>query len=252
MRAPYPDIVFHFTKREGLYGIIKDSSFKLSYAKENIEYISNFKEFAIPIVAFCDLRISELPFHMKKYGNFGIGLTKEWAQENGLNPVAYMNKKSELTNNLIEAIEHQFKLIENPDDPLDDENRNIYFKTLNVLRYIKNYEGILIRNNKRSPKTYRFADEREWRYVLPFVDEYFLNSFASIKLLDEKGKTWLNNTIDSHRLNFSPSDIKYIIVPNEKNIRPIRTHIENEVFDDKDKQHLLTRILTAAQIKLDM
>lgn len=80
--GPYPDILFHFTSGSGLRGILKEG-FQPSYALEKIVAQSQERNFAVPMVSFCDLRLSELPFHMKKYGRFGIGLTKVWAKKMG-------------------------------------------------------------------------------------------------------------------------------------------------------------------------
>ena len=82
----YPEILFHFTTKESLYEIL-NSTFKVSYAREKIIGPKLKREFGVPMVSFCDLRLSELKAHINKYGNYGIGLTKEWANRNGLNPV---------------------------------------------------------------------------------------------------------------------------------------------------------------------
>ena len=55
----YPDILFHFTSKVGLFKIIVET-FKVSYARERIEGISSEKEFAVPMISFCDLKLSEL------------------------------------------------------------------------------------------------------------------------------------------------------------------------------------------------
>lgn len=80
MSSLYPDILFHFTSRDGLYGIL-ENSFKISYARERIVGKSKSTEFAVPMVSFCDLRLSELKDHMSKYGSYGIGLSKSWAKD---------------------------------------------------------------------------------------------------------------------------------------------------------------------------
>ena len=57
--ALYPNILFHFTKMNGLYEILS-STFKVSYARERILGGNKIKEFAVPMVSFSDLRLSEL------------------------------------------------------------------------------------------------------------------------------------------------------------------------------------------------
>jgi hypothetical protein len=89
MSGLYPSIIFHFTSKEGLYGFLEEN-FKLSYARECVEGPSEENTvFGVPMVSFCDLRLSELRQHMAQYNQYGIGLTKEWAYRQGLNPVYF-------------------------------------------------------------------------------------------------------------------------------------------------------------------
>jgi len=84
--AKYPSILFNFTrKHDALRGILRDT-FRLSMAREIVESKGANKEFAVQMVSFCNLRLSELPVHMKKYGRYGIRMSKEWAMRQGLNP----------------------------------------------------------------------------------------------------------------------------------------------------------------------
>ncbi|MBK9465826.1 MAG: hypothetical protein IPN56_13800 [Chitinophagaceae bacterium] len=57
------------------------------------------------MVSFSDLRLSELKDNIGTYGKFGIGMTKEWAINKGLNPVMYASKESLFTEKFISGIE---------------------------------------------------------------------------------------------------------------------------------------------------
>lgn len=253
MNGPYPNILFHFTSRVGLHGILKEG-FRVSYAREKIVGASKSKEFAVPMVSFCDLRLSELPFHMSKYGRFGIGMKKVWAQASGLNPVAYASKDSEFTNSLFEGVESYFAQL----DDIGDWNKLLkaqasYMKILNALRYIKNYEGELRRKGRIIPN-YRYADEREWRHVLPLATKNILPFVAKENILTSEHKASFNEQLTAFKLGFHASDIKYIIVPSERNVRPLWSHIEglSSRFDSSARQHLQARIITAEQVRADM
>lgn len=254
MSGPYPDILFHFTSLRGLKGIIKDG-FRPSYAREKIVSTSAEKNIAVPMVSFCDLRLSELPFHMKKYGRFGIGMTKSWAQSAGLNPVAYVNKDSEFITAIITGLESYSMLIKEIGDwnKMIAKTRDGYWKLLNIVRYTKNYEGELIRKSK-SLGNYRFADEREWRYVLPLDTKNILPFMPTEFIKSIQDKEFYNHQIASLVLLYNATDVKYIIVENERNIRPMREYIDslNHTYSASEKNHLLARILTASQIKSDM
>ena len=67
-----PSTLFHLTSKTGLKGILKDN-FKLKYCLEKIDHTEMPVELAIPMVAFCDIKISEIKDHIDKYGSYGIG-----------------------------------------------------------------------------------------------------------------------------------------------------------------------------------
>ena len=250
----YPDILFHFTEKKWLYEILR-TTFKVSYAREKIIGPEHDREFAVPMVSFCDLKLSELKGFVDKYGRFGIGLTKKWANRNKLNPVLYVNRNCELMDNLIVGVngvyEH-LKLINNSDD-FDNLSKS-YHNIMNTYRYIKNYDGELIRRGKSINKNYRFADEREWRYV-PRLDTQGVLPFIPIKDIDTKEKKEIHNEkIDHIRLHFKPSDIKYLIVESDKDIADLIQHLDSvkSKFDEKTRRILTSRILTVKQIKKDI
>ncbi|NPC59388.1 abortive infection system antitoxin AbiGi family protein [Caenimonas soli] len=249
MKSPYPQILFHFAEEpEALEGVLKEGAFLLSYARERIENAGPDKEFGVPMVSFCDLRLSELPFHMDKYGQFGIGLSKEWALRSGLNPVAYVNKSSHFTNRLLGAIQELWNECDSITDDFDELLRcqERYMNVINTLRYIKNYEGTLDRRGSTSQ--YRFADEREWRYVPDHPTQGVL-PFLPTALMSKKA--FYKEQLRPYKLAYSPSDVKYLLVQTEANVPQLRQIIDGLPVRDGDRNHLLTRIITAEQVASD-
>lgn len=250
----YPNIIFHFTNKTSLFDILS-STFRPSFSREYIESSKTKKEFAVPMVSFCDLRLSELKDHIDKYGTYGIGMTKKWALTKGLNPVMYVNKDSHFIDGLIDGIGEVYRYI---NKIIDQDDLVImsaaYMNILNTYRFIKNYQGDLTRKGK-TINNFRFADEREWRYVPPITEQIEFRPFVPINRIDtNEKKRILNESISRHILKFEPDDIKYIIVENDKDINEIITHLRNvkNRFSASTIDRLSSRILTSEQIKTDI
>ena len=249
----YPSILFHFTDRGGLFGILS-SNFKIRYSIERIVGKTLSKEFGAPMVSFCDLRLSELKSHMRSYGWYGIGMSKEWAIENGLNPVYYLSTNADLTDAYLGGVDGLFEHINKIKDA--DEHTamsSIYMDFFNACRYMKNYEGELRRRDGTTHPSYRFANEREWRYV-PSLSANFHPFIGKAELDDPGTKQKLNQQFDNTPLYFEPKDIRYIIVQHEKERDEIIQHIlaVKGKYGDADAQRLASRILTAEQIFVDI
>jgi hypothetical protein len=250
----YPDILFHFSDKNGLYGVLA-STFKVSYAREKIIGSNSKREIGVPMVSFCDLRLSEIKSHMTKYGHYGIGLTKEWANKNGLNPVLYISRYSPFTEGLLSGLDsihaHKRKIEKSgATSELNKDYANIY----NTYRFIKNYEAPLKRKGEPTIENYRFADEREWRYVPPLStpDLTPFVPMSSIRTASQKNE--LNKRIEHIRLEFQPEDIRYLIVEKEEEITGLITHLRSVKgrFDSETLNRLTSRILTANQIERDI
>jgi len=207
------------------------------------------------MVSFCDLKLSELKVFTKNYGNFGIGLTKEWANRNGLSPVMYVNRHCELMDNLITGLNGVYSHLNKINDLEKFKNLNTsYLNIMNTYRYVKNYEGELIRGGITEDKNYRFADEREWRYV-PSLENEGIQPFVAIsKIRTSKQKAEYNEKVSHLRLSFQPDDIKYLIVETDNDITELIRHLQTVKgrFDPETRSRLSSRILTIEQINKDI
>ncbi|UPQ78939.1 abortive infection system antitoxin AbiGi family protein [Flavobacterium azooxidireducens] len=240
--------IIHFTKTsDALKGILQDN-FKVKYCLENIKLITELN-YAAPMVSFCDIPLSQIKDHIGKYGAYGIGLTKEWAQKNKLNPVVYLQSDSFLSKSIDESY-RAIALTEGFDwDSATDTQKHL----LNVLRYVKNYEADLSRGGEVI-KDYRFSDEREWRFTPEYHDckEIAINpTFYK----SEEDKQKINDAIVHLRLEFEPNDIKYIIIERESEISEfveILKKSKGNKYTYNDVERLMTRIITSEQIKTDL
>lgn len=238
--------IIHFTNnKEALIGILTNN-FNLSYCTESIILDNKPLSYAVPMVSFCDIPLSQVKEHITKYGAYGIGLTKEWAQKSKLNPVLYIEKNSNLSKSYRNIY---FKYVVDSGKNLyeiDDKQKSI----IDILRYIKNYQNDLVRG-KQTYKDYRFSDEREWRYVLDYENE---NAQLIYAMNEHYNKELANKSLSECKLKFEPNDIKYIIIKSEKEIPEFLTVLKEakgKNYTYHDVERLMTRIITTEQIEED-
>ncbi len=260
-KSLYPTTLFHFTKKEeALLSILRSKFFNVSYAREFIEGPGSNRSFAIPMVSFCDIRLSQLSEHTENYGTFGLGLTKEWAEKNNLNPVIYMSKGCTIFSDYNRRMRELHVLYKSERNKLFEskpsrskgglskisaELGSVY----NLIRYMKNYQGTLKRANKKDIPNYRFADEREWRFV-PHMFTDKVVSIASLKNINiDGGKEKYNKMVEHIKLEFSYDDIKYIIVDDESNVANVVNLLQSEVGVN---HRIISRIMCSKQIQDDL
>ena len=236
--------IIHLTdKKNFLEGIIKEG-FKIRLCKENIILNEEPIEFRVPMVSFCDIPLSQIKDHIEKYGDYGIGLTKEWAQRKGLNPVLYVETNSHLSKSLSSLI-NRFLF---GGGTLKEEKESI-----DMLRYLKNYQGDLTRKTE-TKADYRFSDEREWRFVPDHNTPCVFLMGSKLSISDEsweKSRTQLDKLV----LKFEPNDIKYIIIKDDNEISYFVNFLRNDIekhHKPHDIDRLSTRILTSKQIMTDV
>ncbi|MCK4662825.1 MAG: hypothetical protein KAT68_08170 [Bacteroidales bacterium] len=239
--------IIHFTKTSDALKEILSNNFKIFYSRESI-ILEKKIQYAAPMVSFCDIPLSSIKEHIGKYGSYGIGLTKDWAQSQQLNPVLYVDKKSDLSKSYNSLYNKYFRVGKKMKD-LDDSEKHM----LNLLRYIKNYEADLIRGGEVI-KDYRYSDEREWRFLPDY--EKCSNMAIKVSLIDtDEKKAKYNNSISDLRLKFEPNDIKYIIIEQESEISEfvdVLKKSKGNKYTYNDVERLMTRIITSEQIVTDL
>ncbi|MBG6185885.1 abortive infection system antitoxin AbiGi family protein [Flavobacterium sp. CAN_S2] len=246
--------LFHFTsKAEFLIGILTNT-FIPRYCYEETKLNSSFDRpkmmGARPMVCFCDISLSQINNHVKTYGDYGIGMTKEWGIRNKLNPLIYVNEGSELADAFSKMASTMFDLL---DKNCNEYTRNAYDQFAKMSNFVKPYSGEIIMNSK--PVNIRFYNEREWRFVPDVANDDNVSLILSkqdfenpIKLASE------NIKLQNYKLKFTPDDIKYIFVKNDKEIHSMITalrQIKGDKFSPKILDLLASKILTTKQIEED-
>ena len=245
--------VFHFTSSsENLISIL-EHNFRPHFCLEDLTVImpdsSNQADlvFAIPMVSFCDIPLSQVSPHLKRYGYYGIGLSKKWAIRSGLAPVIYVVRGSPLASTLYSIILQLSTL------PRDRNGNSLAIDSFhNLSTYLKPYEGTSPHDVTHASQ--RFFDEREWRFVPDLTGRPHLYGLTKDEFLDKDKRTAANSYLwNKSKLSFSPNDIKYIIVRREDEILDMICKIGyiKERFPDKQVQLLASRIISYSQIRND-
>lgn len=204
--------LWHMTKRDAFFSILKSRNISYSYSLEKIFPINKMGGIAFPMISMCDLPFSEIATTKWTYGDYAIGFSREWGLRNGFSPVWYCNNGSRVYNQLfkmlIETIEH--------------EEKGYMGMAMYLLSNVKFVQAPLVTKNRKF-KNYRFYDEREYRLV-PYITE--TDKHEVMPYLTEDGYADYKKQIGHSRLDFGVSfeysDIKYLIVNSESNIKDVR------------------------------
>ena len=174
-----PTSLFHFTSDLEVLKQILRNGLRFSFCIETfpgalapqksddicdvLHQICNKKvQVAIPMICFCDIPLSRIGCHIKKYGQYGIGLNKQKIRRGynfkgsfELNPLMYICSES-LTSPLNELCSIIGRMENNKD-------KTTLLRLLGFCKFYDNHHMSEIHGD-----TYKcFYDEREWRMVYP-------------------------------------------------------------------------------------
>ncbi len=241
---------FHFTKIENLIGILENNFYPRYCIEDTWGKSDSLTKIAYPIVCFCDIPLSQISNHINIYGQYAIGLSREWGIRKKMNPIIYIQNKSTLLKRMLKILDHNY---ENActlpiDQIIEDRDGLVY-----LMMYTKIYEGLQIRNSEE--KKIRFYDEREWRFIpdITKIDDEELHIIPEMYTIDQLEKK--NNFLKNYPLVFEPNDVKYIIINKEierKYIIDKITNIKSKKNYSYDEIKILTsRIISVEQIVED-
>lgn len=237
--------IIHYTGSFRTLASILKEGFRIKYCLEMLDLGKTYSKAAHPMLSFCDIPLSDSKQHFAAYGRYGIGLSKTWAIDNGVNPVLYIDKNSLFASCIEEFILERRKTGSN----LTNKQKN---EILRIKSYAKNYSGPLKRG-KINVSSYRFYDEREWRLV---PDNKTLNG-AGFSVSSEyylKDKSTYNARLSGIRIAFTPSDVSYIIVKTTDEI-PKMTNFLRRAYSGRctadELDILLSKTCSTEQILAD-
>jgi len=250
--------IFHFTNSLENVRNILTNNFSPRYCLEKLDFISQNEkiEIAIPMICFCDIPLSQISDHVNSYGEYAIGLNKDWAIANGISPVFYIYNNSRTSKMIIRLSKSSNRLDKVMQLVKKDTSIPATMEYLEFLFYCKIYKGSMWREGKLK-KNITFYNEREWRYV-PKLDELIeINPRLIINKEehnDKEKRMKLNNQLSHIQVKFTPKDIKYIIISKEnERIQMVNMieQIKGNDFSHNDIRELNSKIISVEQIKED-
>jgi hypothetical protein len=242
------NVLFHFTKSLDSIVNILTSGFYPHYCPEYLfgpsytaDALTNTPpSHAAPMVCFCDLPLSLIKKHLSEYGQFGIGLEKQWGINNGVAPVFY-------THDLAQTYIPISQRIWAARDQNDSKAKNDLEM---LMAYTKPFHGNAWRNGK-SQLDVPFYNEREWRYVprLEVGEELFLS--RKDYLNDVKRNALHASFKQKYNLGIHSDDIQYLIVPDDRHILELVEHLR-KLYDEENATLVTTAIMTTDCIHEDV
>lgn len=290
--------LFHFMKkRDYLNDILRRKALVPRYCFETVEYLDihndnhRFNDVAILQKCFCDIPFHKLaaPFsvsivnkndaplsnvdfseieknntHFTFYGEYAIGFSKIWAENNHLQPVHYLNDQSQYTKDFSTLLKKVMEADDIPDEFAQD--------VLNRLAYIKPLRGVMDRRitcgtipSITIKICKNFHDECEWRYVpsssvlSPLNIESIIATPGPSDITDMINARLEDQQFEVLWLHFTYDDIRYIVVPNTQARIDLITTILNlpdscfEAIEaiSMQKNILISKILVLDEIRKD-
>lgn len=239
---PKSDNLFHFTKNIEFLKSILLNGFHPRYCLEDTKWLNTKHDFiAYPMICFCDIPISRISDHTDFYGEYGLGLTKNWGLTNKLNPVIYAPPGSAA----IQVTDYLFTIDHTGDPDKEEKPDKLSSHIYKMISLIKPISGKMYIGGSVVEKD--FYQENEWRYS-PIAESFlFEDEFPHRR--DEE-----NLKMEEHKISFSPNDIKYIFVKNDHEIPELVDFINTKLghFPHNSLKLLTTRILSLETISADL
>jgi hypothetical protein len=239
------ETLFHFTKSADVLLDILKSGFWPHYCLEDFRWSDIEPNFvAFPMVCFCDIPLSRISEHTDFYGQYGIGLSKQWGAQHRLNPILYIAQSSVVK----DAIVQQMKTAQ---ERFQDGDKGAKSMLQTVLAHCKPTLGKMVVSGNEVIK--EFYQESEWRYVpqSEHIKKYFKQKdfFDSAQV---EGAHQLTKT--NCMLQFNVQDLRYLFVPSDAEIPSLVNFIQSELtnYTADERSLLVSRVTSLESIHSDI
>lgn len=240
----------YMQKPKYLYEILANMAIKPRYVEEIIGFygIDSLYSISIPMVCFCDIPLSKIAKHSDYYGAYGIALDKEFSTNKNVQPVTYINEKSSYYRDFSNTISNLILY----DDHPGDKWKFLTDFMLTQMLYSKPIYGESFKGAEKIKKL--FKDECEWRYIpeLPKdMDIILINRKNTQEGRDLYNAALAQEENKSTWLSFNPSEISYLIVPDENAAIDLIDYISNELtsYDTQTRNRLISKIEISNKIE---
>jgi hypothetical protein len=225
-------VLFTFTQELDFLLDMLENGIKPRYSFESLP--NNFKHYLLPMKCFCDIPLSKTKVHLDWYGNYGLGIKKETLKKRGTTPVWYVHETS--VNQVVKP------LLENP-------------KAERLFALMKKYHGTtyqLAPDNEPRRRSRTFYDEREWRYLPSKLNiQWFPKSYGIKEGLELAKQLNEKQSFQDDSILLDFEDIEYIIIKDLKDVAALRKAMRRKFPEELDFEFMMTKVLTAKQIKKD-
>jgi len=240
------NVLFHITgSMKNLKGILRKgfvpnccAEYSLSAADEDAWRRNKAPVCSPAMVCFCDLTMPMLGKHLAQYGDFGIGVKKEWGIKNGVEPVIYT---------------HPNGCTRRPVERLTEMTAKTNQKTMSddlkfLAAYTKRHRGNPWRNGAFQ-KEVHFYDEREWRFV-PTKPNGGPFCLEQADYANHTKRNSIKRKLAQYALRVEPDDIMYLFVPDDNHIMDLHKFLL-KLYGDYDGILVTTAIMTKDAITND-
>lgn len=259
--------LFHYTKKiEILKSILKEGLIP-NYCYEDLSYPNNDRGIGVPMISFCDIPLSKTDSFIERYGNYAIGLTKEWADKKRINPILYAKDNNILTSlSFYKSVEVHYR------DELKKYGENLneisfdlspgpkpqivsFFNYHNTHKANVSIHGMVKKYYDDVRKQINY-EENEWRYLVEDTIDtpWFWRKVDYEKWRGKASKPSPSEQLKSKKLEFSVEDIAFVLIKEESEIPQIVDFINKEGvisdknIDDSEKLILCSRIISFERI----
>lgn len=267
--------LFHFTKDPCVLLSILETGLIPNFCKEDLSYFDRKVHVGVPMISFCDIPLTRTTMFKARYGEYAIGLSKEWALKKQINPILYVNDERILVSlgflrAYYRTLDDEVKARGGSETSISFdlfsqkslEGINAFINRSNAKDAVYSLMGYMKRYQSKGPDGSDQINyiENEWRYVVTGEGIDWKWSLDEYEKWRGKGdKPEPSEALKRQKLTFNVEDITHIIVKTDSEVHHIVDAIlrmrniggiEGALSDDERKL-LLTKIISQEKIEKD-